>query len=72
MKHSQDHPFSSSISRCEYDDATKDMHITFATGSKHCFKDVPKEVYDELNGAKSKGSHFHREIRRKYQSYKVD
>ena len=71
-KHRQEHPHSSSLQCCEYDDETKEMHITFASGGKHCFKDVPKEVYDELNKAESKGSHFHRNVRRKYASHKVD
>lgn len=71
-KHKQDHPHSTSISCCEYDDETKEMHITFASGGKHCFKDVPKQEYDDLNKADSKGSHFHTRIRRRYESVKVD
>lgn len=71
-KYSMDHPHSTSIQRCEYDDETKDMHITFASGGKHRFKDVPKEVYDELNASDSKGKHFHQFVRRNYDSEKVD
>lgn len=72
MKHKQEHAHSTSISCCEYDDETKDMHITFATGSKHKYKNVPIEEYHDLNKADSKGSHFHTRIRRKYESEKVD
>lgn len=71
-KHKTDHPHSSSISCCEYDDETKEMHITFASGGKHKFKDVTKDVYDGLAAAKSPGSHFHIHVRRKYESEKVD
>lgn len=71
-KHSMDHPHSTSIQKCEYDDELKEMHITFATGSKHCFKDIPIQEYHDLNNAKSKGSHFHQRIRRAYKSEKVD
>ena len=71
-KHKIDLPHSSSISCCEYDENTKEMHITFASGGKHRFKDVTKDVYDGLAGASSPGSHFHQHIRRKYDSEKVD
>ncbi len=71
-KHRKEHPHSSSISCCEYDDETKDMHITFATGGKHRFKDVSKDVYDGLANAESPGRHFHLNIRRKFESEKVD
>lgn len=71
-KHSKDHPHSTSISRTEYDDETKEMHITFASGGKHCFKDVDKETYDALNNSDSLGKHFHLNIRKKFASEKVD
>lgn len=70
--HKKSLPQSTSISECEYDTETKDMHITFASGGKHCFKDVEKEVYDGLVAASSPGSHFHQHIRRNYKSEKVD
>lgn len=71
-KHKKDLPHSTSISCCEYDDETKDMHITFASGGKHRFKDVEKDVYDGLAAAQSPGSHFHQHIRKNYKSEKVD
>lgn len=71
-KHRQEHPHSTSISCCEYDEDTKEMHITFASGGKHYFKEVPIQEYHDLNNAKSKGSHFHQRIRRAYKSEKVD
>lgn len=72
MKHSHDLPHSSSIQRCEYDEASKDMHITFASGDRHKFKDVEKDVYDGLHKATSPGQYFHLNIRRVYKSEKVD
>lgn len=71
-KHRQDHPHSSSISCCEYDTETKEMHITFASGGKHKFHDVPIEEFHALNKSDSKGKHFHLNIRRKFQSTKMD
>lgn len=72
MKHKKSLPHSSSISECEYDTETKDMHITFASGGKHCFKDVIFDDYKGLSESKSPGSYFHSAIRRKYNSEKVD
>ena len=71
-KYSHDYPHSTSIPKCEYDDETKEMHLTFATGGKHCFKDVSKEDYEAFHNSDSKGAHFHKEIRKRYQSVKVD
>ncbi len=72
MKHEQHHPHSSSISKTEYDDETKEMHITFASGGKHKFSNVGKEDFDALNDSDSKGRHFHIHIRKKFDSVKVD
>lgn len=71
-KHKSSHPNSSAISDIEYDDATKDMHITFSSGDRHCFKAVGKEDYDALTKAESLGRHFHMHVRRKFESEKVD
>ena len=74
MKHKTDLPHSSSISCCEYDDETKDMHITFASGGRHRFKNVDKEHYDAMTHPQqeSVGKYFHLNIRRKHESEKVD
>lgn len=71
-KHSKDLPHSTSISNCSYDDLTKEMHITFASGGRHKFNDVTKDVYDGLANAESPGKHFHQFIRRNYTSVKID
>jgi len=52
-KHKHEFPHSSSIQCCEYDEATKDMHITFVSGGKHCFKGVAKEDFDGFKTANS-------------------
>lgn len=72
-KHRHDLPHSSSIQCCEYDEATKDMHITFASGGKHRFKDVEADVYHGLRNATSPGQYFHSTIRRGgYKSEKIE
>lgn len=71
-KYKHEFPHSSSIQCCEYDEDTKDMHITFVSGGKHCFKNVKKEDFDGFKGHPSPGTHFHSEIRRAYKSDKVE
>lgn len=71
-KHTHEFPNSTSIKNIDYDDATKDMHITFCSGGKHCFKNVHKDDFDGFKTADSVGQHFHKNIRRKYQSEKVE
>lgn len=70
-KHKHEFPLSSSISNVEYNEDTKDMHIEFVSGGKHCFKNVMKEDFDGFKTANSPGTHFHQAIRRKYKSEKV-
>lgn len=71
-QHKSEHPHSSSISCVEHDDETNEMHITFASGGRHRFKDVPHDVYQDLIKSDSLGRHFHMAIRKKYESEKVD
>lgn len=71
-KHVHKFPTSTSIQEVEYDDATKDMHIVFCSGGKHCFKEVNKDDFDGFKTAQSVGSHFHTRIRRAYKSHKVE
>lgn len=72
MKHKAEYPQSTSIQSSDYDDESKEMHITFVNGGKHKFSDVDKEVHDGLMKAQSPGSYFHSNIRRKHSSVKVD
>lgn len=65
-------PQSTSISEITYDEATKDMHITFCSGGKHCYKNVDADDFHGFKSAKSVGTYFHTKIRRAYPSEKVD
>jgi len=69
--HKHEFPHSTSIQCCEYDDATKDMHITFVSGGRHKFAGVDPEHFHAFKGHASPGQHFH-SIRRKYKSEKVE
>jgi hypothetical protein len=71
-KHKHEFPHSTSIQCCEYDEATKDMHITFVSGGKHCFKNVDADDFHAFKDHPSPGTHFHSKIRRAYKSEKVE
>ena len=49
---------SSMISAVAYDDAARDLLVIFNTGQTYVYSDVPREVYDGLLRASSKGSYM--------------
>ncbi len=49
---------SSMISAVAYDDAARDLLVIFNTGQTYVYNDVPREVYDGLLKADSKGSYM--------------
>ena len=50
-----------------YDDDTQDLHVQFLSGGNYIYSDVPREVFDNLKNAPSKGSFLNREIKGVYQ-----
>jgi hypothetical protein len=57
---------SSNIEAIGYDDATQELHIQFLSGGYYIYHDVPREVFDELMYAPSKGSFLNRELKGVY------
>lgn len=55
---------SSCIAAVEYYDEA--IYITFKTGGKYCYYNVPKAVYTDLLASQSKGTFFHKNIEGKY------
>jgi KTSC domain len=55
-------PFASS----RYDAAKRELQVTFVTGRRYVYDDVPLEAYEGLRTAPSKGTFFNREIRERY------
>ena len=49
---------SSMISAVAYDDAARDLLVIFNTGQTYVYGNVPREVYDNLLKADSKGSYM--------------
>jgi KTSC domain len=63
---------SSVIHRFAYKPETAELEITFTTGRRYIYSDVPKEVADEFRSAFSKGVFFNRYIRDSYSYRELD
>jgi KTSC domain len=46
------------LSHVGYDEATKELHITFGKGGSYVYHDVPKEAHEAFMAAESKGKHY--------------
>jgi KTSC domain len=57
---------SSMIRFVRYDPRGRALHIIFTSGKTYIYMDVPREVYDALLKADSKGEFFFEEIRDQY------
>jgi hypothetical protein len=57
----------SSVIRAAYYDPDRQMlDITFATGRRYLYRDVPPDAADRFRAARSKGRHFNAHIRDHY------
>ena len=54
------------IRHFRYNPAERELHVTFVTGRRYVYQDVPPDVFDAFRGAFSKGTFFNREIRDGY------
>ena len=54
---------SSTITSVEYDDEARELDITFTSGKKYRYFNVPLEIYAELLDAGSKGKFFNDNIK---------
>ena len=57
---------SSVIRAFEYDAAAHQLVVTFVTGKRYAYRDVPEEVVRDLRLASSKGEYFNAAIRDHY------
>lgn len=57
---------SSAISRIDYTAPTRELHVTFTSGRRYSYFDVPAEVYFQFCRAGSKGEFFNSLIRDRY------
>jgi hypothetical protein len=57
---------STAIRSFRYDPATRQLHVTFVTGRRYIYDNVPPDVFDAFKAAFSKGTFFNHEIRDRY------
>jgi KTSC domain-containing protein len=57
---------STAIRYFRYDAGKRELVVTFITGRRYAYEDVPPAVFDAFRSAFSKGVFFNREIRDRY------
>lgn len=57
---------SSNIEAIGYDDDAQELHVQFLGGRYYIYHDVPRNIFDELMNASSKGSFLNREVKSAY------
>lgn len=58
---------SSNVEAVGYDDDTRELHVRFVSGGYYIYHEVPRQIFDDLMNAPSKGSFLNREIKGVYQ-----
>ena len=62
---------SSVIRSFTYDPADRRLDVTFVSGRKYAYAEVPPEVYDEMKLSFAKGEYFNRKIRGRFEARAV-
>jgi KTSC domain len=57
---------STAIRNLFHDPAKRELWVTFVTGKRYVYSDVPSDVFDAFKTASSRGAFFNREIRDRY------
>jgi hypothetical protein len=57
---------STAIRSLFYDSAKCELSVTFVTGRRYVYADVPGEVFEAFKTAESRGAFFNHEIRDRY------
>ena len=57
---------SSNVEAVGYDGDTQELHVQFLSGGYYIYHDVPRNIFDELMNASSKGSFLNREVKSVY------
>jgi hypothetical protein len=57
---------STAIRSLFYDPARNELWVTFVSGRRYVYADVPAEVFDAFKSAESRGAFFNRDIRDRY------
>ena len=62
---------SSDLAEVGYDPLSSTLEIRFRTGGTYQYFNVPRQIFEGLMNASSKGSYFHARIRRRYRTRRV-
>lgn len=62
---------SSNVEAIGYDEASKELHVTFRGGTTYSHDDVPHSLFLEFSESLSKGSFYAKEIRNKFKAAKL-
>ncbi|MDR0830390.1 MAG: KTSC domain-containing protein [Prevotellaceae bacterium] len=62
---------SSVIRYIDYDYSTKTLNITFVSGKRYRYINVPESIYLGLNNAYSKGTYFNSYIKGHYRNHRM-
>jgi hypothetical protein len=57
---------STAIRHFRYASAKRQLEVTFVTGRRYIYDDVPQDVFEAFKAAFSKGIFFNQEIRDRY------
>ena len=60
------------IKRFDYAPDTRELLVTFTTGRRYVYADVPEAEAERFRAAFAKGVHFNRHIRDRYKCRKVE
>lgn len=63
---------SSVIRSFTYDPGRRELLVTFTTGRRYIYSDVPEDEADRFRGAFAKGVHFNRFIRGNFSCRELD
>lgn len=59
------------IKQFKYDAASKQMQVVFTTGKIYVYKEVPEQLYNDMQKAFSKGEFFNLHIRNHFEFDKL-
>jgi KTSC domain len=57
---------STALLSADYDTEANTLDITFASGKRYTYENVPESIWDGLRDASSPGSYFFRNIKDRY------
>ena len=57
---------STAIERISYDEAARELHVTFVGGGTYTYYEVPQPVYQAFRASSAKGTFMNKYIKNRY------